>query len=103
MDEFSEEAMKMGEKEISHYKETLEDFFSRFKLTKVLGLKRALIESLFVVMEKATLHIEITDEVIDTILNAKAYKENSRQGMVQKGKMNERWKGTYEVLSKYVR
>lgn len=103
MDEFSEEAMKMGEKEISHYKETLEDFFSRFKSTKVLGLKRALIESLFVVMEKATLNIEITDEVIDTILNAKAYKENSRQGMVQKAKMNERWKGTYEVLSKYVR
>ncbi len=101
MDEFSESSLKMSEEEIEHYRLVLEDFFARFQLSKVLGLQKALIESLFVVIEKANLEVQITAEVVDAILNDSRYKENSRQGMVQKGKMNERWKGTYEVLSKY--
>ena len=101
MDEFSESSLKMSEEEIEHYRLVLEDFFARFQLSKVLGLQKALIESLFVVIEKANLEVQITAEVVDAILNDSRYKENSRQGMVQKGKMNERWKGTYEVVSKY--
>lgn len=101
MNDFSEYSLKMNENEIGYYKSVLEDFFSRFKLGKILGLQKALIESLFVVMEKADMDIQITDEVVDAVLNDKRYKESSRQGMVQKGKMNERWKGTYEVLSKH--
>lgn len=101
MDNFSENSVKMSEAEIEHYKSVLEDFFSRFNLGKVLGLQKALIESLFVVSEKADIDVQITDDVVEAVLNDKRYKESSRQGMVQKGKMNERWKGTYEVLSRY--
>lgn len=101
MDEFSENSLKMNETEIEHYKVVLEDFFARFQLDRVLGLQKALIESLFVVIEKTNLNIQITEEVKDAVLNDSRYKDSSRQGMVQKGKMNERWKGTYEVLSKY--
>lgn len=101
MDDFSENSLKMDQKEIGYYKTVLEDFFSRFKLEKVLGLQKALIESLFVVIEKADLDIQVTDKTINFVLNDDRYRESSRQGMVQKGKMNERWKGTYEVLSKY--
>lgn len=101
MDAFSESSLKMSAEEIEHYRLVLADFFARFQLGKVLGLQKALIESLFVAIEKANLEVQITVEVIDAILNDSRYKENSRQGMVQKGKMNERWKGTYEVLSKY--
>lgn len=101
MDEFSESSLKMSDEEIERYKLALEDFFARFQLGKVLGLQKALIESVFVVIEKANLEVKITDEVVNAVLNDSRYKESSRQGMVQKGKMNERWKGTYEVLSKY--
>lgn len=101
MDEFSESSLKMSEAEIEYYKLVLEDFVAHFRLGKVLGLRNALIESLFVVMEKTNLDVQITEDVIEAVLNDSRYKESSRQGMVQKGKMNERWKGTYEVLSKY--
>lgn len=101
MDEFSESALNMCEKEIEHYRMVLEDFFARFQLGKVLGLQKALIESLFVAIEKANLEVQITEDVVKAILGDSRYKESSRQGMVQKAKMNERWKGTYEVLSKY--
>ncbi len=101
MDEFSESSLKMSDAEIERYKLVLEDFFARFQLGKVLGLQKALIESMFVVIEKANLEVHITDEVVNAILNDSRYKDSSRQEMVQKGKMNERWKGTYEVLSKY--
>lgn len=102
MDEFSEQALKMSEKEIAEYQTVLEDFFLQFRVNKVLGMtKKALLESLFVVMEKTDLNVRVTDEIIDGVLGAESYKSSSRQGLVQKGKMNERWKGTYEVLSKY--
>ncbi len=101
MDEFSEISLTMNEMEIEHYKLVLEDFFARFQLSRVLGLQKALIESLFVVIEKTNLDIQITEEVVNAVLNDSRYKDSSRQGMVQKSKMNERWKGTYEVLSKY--
>ena len=101
MDEFSENSLKMSEAEIEHYRLVLEDFFARFQLGKILGLQKALIESLFVVIEKTNLEMQITEDVVEAVLNDGRYKESSRQGMVQKGKMNERWKGTYEVLSKY--
>ena len=101
MDEFSESSLKMSEAELEHYRLVLEDFFARFQLGKILGLQKALIESLFVVIEKTNLEVQITEDVVKAILNDNRYKESSRQGMVQKGKMNERWKGTYEVLSKY--
>lgn len=101
MDEFSESSLKMNETEIEHYRLVLEDFFARFQLSKVLGLQKALIESLFVVIEKTSLDVQITEEVVNAVLNDSRYKNSSRQGMVQKGKMNERWKGTYEVLSRY--
>ena len=70
-----------------------------FKLNKILGLQKALLESLFVVIVKAGLNVIVTDEIVNTILAAPEYKENSRQGMVQKAKMNERWKGVYAVLA----
>lgn len=103
MDTFSEYSVSMKTKEIESYKKKLEDFFYKIKVNKVLGLQKALLESLYVVNEKASLNINITDEVINAILDADEYKENSRQGMVQKNKMNERWKGVYEVLSRYDR
>lgn len=101
MDELSESSLKMNEVEIEHYRLVLEDFFARFHLSKILGLQKALIESLFVVVEKTGLDVQITEEVVNAVLNDSRYKNSSRQGMVQKGKMNERWKGTYEVLSRY--
>ena len=46
-------------------------------------------------LKKKKKHVETVDLMVE--ING----ISSRQGMVQKGKMNERWKGTYEVLSKY--
>lgn len=99
MDEFSKSAMQMKEENILHYKNTLNDFFMHFQVNKILGLQKALLESLFVVIVKAGLNVIVTDEIVNTILAAPEYKENSRQGMVQKVKMNERWKGVYAVLA----
>lgn len=103
LDEFSEGAMKMENQEVEYYKNILEDFLGRFQLKKVLGLQKALIESLFVVIEKAFLDVTITQDMIDKILSSDSYQDNTQQGTVQKGKMNERWKGVYEILSQYVK
>lgn len=101
MDDFSEITLKMTENEVAYYKGILEDFFSHFQLNRVLGLRKALLEGLFVMVEIVGLNLTITDELIDDTKNADAYKDNSRQGTLKKNKMNERWRGMYEVLSRY--
>ena len=102
MDKFSENAMKMEKEIIQSYKVILEKFFSRFLLNKVLGLQKALLESLFVVTEIAALDVTITNQIVDVILQDSHYTDNSRQGTVKTKQMNERWRGVYAVLSKYI-
>lgn len=103
MDDFSENAKMMDDEEIAKYKLILGDFCNCFQANRVVGLQKALIESLFVVIRKTGINIKITDEIINKVLDDEKYKKNSRQGMVKKSKMNGRWIAVYEVLSKYVR
>lgn len=100
MDKFSEETLEMGEEEIETYRCSLEQFFNRFHITKTIGDRRALLESIYVVCEKGKLDIDITEEMIEKILKSKEYKDTSRQGTVKKSNMIERWKGVYDVISK---
>ncbi len=102
MDEFSEQAVTMDFQEIENYKEVLGNFCKCFQSARVIGLQKALIESLFVVIRKTGIVIRITEELIELVLEDEKYKKNSRQGMVKKSKMNGRWVAVYEVLSKYV-
>ncbi len=99
MDIFSEEVIDMQEDMIDSYRASLEQFFARFHNSKVIGAKKALLESIYIACEKGRLEIAITDALIGQILNSEEYKKTSRQGTVKKSSMNERWKGVYAIIS----
>lgn len=101
LDRFSEEAMKFSQDEIDEYYQSLMKFVNLFQLNKTLSSKIALLESFYVVYEKIGVHINITKEVCDSILESNEYKTNSRQGTVRMRNMNERWKIVYEIWSKF--
>ena len=101
LDRFSEEAMKFSQDEIDEYYQSLMKFVNLFQLNKTLSSKIALLESFYVVYEKIGVHINITKEVCDSILESNEYKTNSRQGTVRMRNMNERWKIVYEIWSNF--
>lgn len=65
-----------------------------------MNQKVTLLTSAYIVCEKCNIKDEITDEILDEIKRSESYKKNTDQGTFGKGKMTERWKGVYEILSK---
>lgn len=101
LDQFSEEVLVLSEAEVLKYRENLRTFMSLFQENYCVGTKVALLESLYVVCKKKNLKMEITKSICNEIMMSDSYKQNTRQGTVAMKKMNERWKGVYEILSKY--
>ena len=100
LDSFSELAINFDEKKCLEYKKSLERFFERFELGKKCK-KVTILESLFVVTEKAGLELKITDEVCQKLENTSEFKAAARQGTMSVSNMRKRWKIAYEQLSNY--
>lgn len=102
LDSFSEYVMKLDDKEeiIEEYRNSLVLFCKslpeNYKITKA-----NLLESIYVVLEKTNIKVNLTKEMIAEIQSSEAFKSNSSQGTFGKKKMNERWTCVYEILSKY--
>lgn len=102
LDSFSELAIGYGEDFCQEYKHSLEQFFERFELTKTCR-KVTVLDSLFVVTEKAGVDINVTDEVCDRLEMSEGFKNVSGQGTMAASNMKKRWKIAYEQLSEYDR
>lgn len=87
---------------IEEYKSSIEDFIGQMQVGKVMNQKVTLLTSVYIVCEKCRIKDVITDEVLDKIKSSESYKNNTDQGTFTKGKMTERWRGVYEILSKRV-
>ena len=101
LDSFSELAIGFDDKECLEYKKCLEKFFERFENTKKCR-KVTVLDTLFVVTEKAGIDIKITDEIC-TELETSDFKKVSVQGTMSVSNMKKRWSIGYEQLSKYVK
>ena len=101
LDRFSEKAMDMDKETIKLYKNSLEQFFARFNISRKLSSQKVLVESLYVVYEKCGIEEPITDDLIDKVKNTISCK-NARQEVVKKNTMNERWKGVYGTIKEYI-
>lgn len=99
IDFFSAEIQDMDATELKVYKRSLEKFFSRILIKKVMASDKTLLESLYVVYEKTGVQGEFTEELYNEIKNDNKYKQTARQGTVKKINMNKRWKRVYEILS----
>lgn len=101
LDYFSEFVFQIEDnKIIEEYKDSIERFIRQMKVGKVMNQKVTLLTSAYIVCEKCNIKDEITDEILEEIRHSKSYKKNTDQGTFGKGKMTERWKGVYEILSK---
>lgn len=99
IDFFSAEIQDMDITELKIYQSSLERFFNKICIKKVMASDKTLLESLYVVYEKTGVQIEFTQEVYDKIKKDDEYKNTARQGTVKKANMNKRWKRVYEILS----
>lgn len=101
LDYFSEYVFRIeDQKIIDEYKDSIENFIGQMQVGKVMNKKVAVLVSLYIVYEKCKIKAAATDEIVEEILSSKSYKTNTAQGTFAKGKMTERWKGVYEILSK---
>lgn len=100
IDFFSVEVQNISETEIKSYQKSLEDFFDKICIKKVMVSDITLLEGLYVVYEKTEVKMPFTQELYDKIKNADGFKETARQGTVKKANMNKRWKTIYEILSR---
>lgn len=100
LDSFSELAIGFGKKECLEYKKSLEQFFSRFEISKKCK-KVTLLDSLFIVTEKAGINIIITDEICNKLEHSEEFKSVARQATMSASNMKKRWMIAYEQLSKY--
>ncbi len=99
LDQFSEDAMKFGKKQIREYKNSLSCFFDLFEVNVTQSSKVALLESFYIVYEKLGIHKPVTSLIYNKILNDPRYISYARQGTVKMKSMNERWKTVYEIWS----
>lgn len=100
IDFFSAEAQNMKKTDIAVYKRSLEKFFEKISIKKVMSSDVTLLEGLYVVYEKAGIERVFTQELYDEIKNSEDYKKTARQGTVKKSNMSKRWKTIYEILSR---
>lgn len=99
IDFFSAEIQDMDVDELNVYQSSLERFFNKICIKKVMASDKTLLESLYVVYEKTGVQREFTQEFYNIIKDDNEYKQTARQGTVKKSNMNKRWKRVYEILS----
>lgn len=100
IDFFSAEVQNIDKAEMRGYQKSLEDFFDKISIKKVMASDKTLLEGIYVVYEKTEVQRKFTQELYDKIKNDVKYKETARQGTVKKFNMNKRWKIIYEILSR---
>lgn len=100
LDSFSEMAIGLEEETCEEYKESLEHFFERFEITKICK-KATVLDSLYMVTEKAGIDIRITNEICRSLEMAEGFKEALGQGTMSASNMKKRWNIAYAQLSKY--
>jgi len=101
IDRFAEKSFSLSDAEIAEYVESIENFISKLNISRKYFIKTLLIEGLYVVFEKRYIQNDITDEICEEILKKKSYKNSTAGGTISISNMNKRWKGIYDVLSKY--
>lgn len=97
LDEFSEEALRFGETEISEYKNALGRFFDCI-IDISNDNKETLWPCLFVAAERKDFNIQITKELCNTITNSKEYKETNKSGTASKADIENRLRCVYEQI-----
>lgn len=101
LDYFSEYVFDIEEQDIiEEYKNSIERFIGQIHVGRVMNQKVTLLTSVYIVCEKCNIKGIITDDILDEIKSSQSYKNNTDQGTFAKGKMTERWRGVYEILSK---
>ena len=53
------------------------------------------------VYEKRHIQCVVTDEICEEILRKRSFKDSTAGGTISLLNMNKRWRGIYDVLSKY--
>ena len=101
IDDFAKKAFSLHETEIAKYVDSIEGFILRLNISRKYFQKKTLIEGLYVVYEKRHIQCMVTDEICEEILKKRSFKESTAGGTISLPNMNKRWKGIYDVLSKY--
>ncbi len=101
IDRFAEKAFSLSDREVTEHVNSIEAFISRLCISRKYFLKTTLVEGLYVVFEKRNITCDITDEICAEISAKKFFKESTAGGTIGMANMNKRWKGIYDVLSKY--
>lgn len=101
LDKFAEQSFSLSSEEIEKYVDSIEKFILRLNISKKYFLKTTLVEGLYIAFEKMHIQCNITDEICNEILGKSFFKVSTAGGTVSITNMNKRWKGIYDVLSKY--
>lgn len=101
IDKFAERSFSLSNLEIAEYVSSIENFISKLKISKKFFSKKTLTEGLYVVFEKRHIQCNITDTICEEILSKNFFKDSTAGGTISITNMNKRWKGIYDVLSKY--
>lgn len=100
IDLFSAEMKDAEENEQRGYRISLEKFFDKIVIKKVLSSEKTLLEGLFAVYEKTGIQKQFTEKLYHEIKESSKFQETARQGTVKKSNMSKRWKIIYEILSR---
>lgn len=101
IDKFAEKSFSLNDEEIETYVISLEKFIDQLDISRKYFTIKTLIEGLYVVFEKQHVQCRITDEICEEIVEKKFFRDSTAGGTISIPNMNKRWKGIYNVLSKY--
>lgn len=96
LDEFSSKSDHFSELQIQSYQDSLDEFVK--KMPTRIPKKIILWESLFIILNKTSLKVEISEEICRIILKDEIYKKYSASGTTKTGDMEERFKRVYKIL-----
>lgn len=100
LDDFSKEAMKFTKNEIDRYKTSLLRFFERIEAIPRSN-KSLLLISLYVVISKMGIGIELSEKVCNEIICNSDYRDTIKQGTSAKAEIEKRLEIVYDILSEH--
>lgn len=101
LNDFSQAALNFDDETIVEYRSSIEWFMSL--LNGKVSKQITFLESLFTVIDKKHLYVEITPEICDSILKTNAYKNTVRQGNATKSAIETKLKVVYNEILKYAK
>lgn len=101
LDDFSEKAINFDKKTIDEYKFSLERFINAIPNT--IPKKLTLWDSIFTVMNKKNVYLDITEKMLNDILRNAEYDKTVHEGTASKKALETRLKVVYDEISKYVK